>query len=566
MAVINGFLTEGAQGGIANPYTSVAMRGFANEWYPYHSSLRDNDVLGYAMAQWPVEANGSGINGFASGSYSDDFYHRIHVSPPLLGLGNIISTQTQAVTVWNSYFTAVPLAAIEGVVGGVELSGQSEPPLSFNALQVREWQVAVTPDGPAVLNTTLQWVFNNGDIAALIITGNRITAFAWVPDWENGVRERLIFATDILQSPRGVEQRRALRLAPRRELSGDFIIDGAERQAFDLALFGWGSRIWAVPFFPDIQHLTVGVATDDIVIPCDTVDRDFRANGLAMLRSENAFQYETVEIESFNDNSIMLKRPLQNNWPIGTRLYPVRTARITQAERARLTDMAQRVAISFEIAEPCDWPSVFPALTYQGYPVYDQVPEESQDLTSSFASLTLLLDNGSGIPLLTDTSGKAMPVQQHRWLLYGRAERAAFRSLFYALRGRQKPLWLPTHADDLTLVATVTTVATVIDIRAIGYTRFGQAKVGRRDIRIWLHDGTVFYRRITGAAEISSSVERLAIDTALGMTVAPSDVMRISFVQLMRSDSDNLEINHMHDGDGIATAQLVFRGVRDDDL
>src|SRR5690606_35322912 len=117
-----------------------------------------------------------------------------------------------------------------------------------------------------------------------------------------------------------------------------------------------------VPFFPDIQHLTVGVATDDIVIPCDTVDRDFRANGLAMLRSENAFQYETVEIDTFDDDSITLKRPLQNNWPVGTRLYPVRTARITQAERARLTDMAQRVTISFEVAEPCDWSPVFPVL------------------------------------------------------------------------------------------------------------------------------------------------------------------------------------------------------------
>ena len=567
MSIINVFFVNHPVAGISNPYTSVDMRRFDTAWWPAGSSAVGELLASDIDMDWPIDANGHPLNGRLASSYSDDFYHRIHITPSALDLGNIISTQTQAVNIWNAYLTPQQLTSIEGEQEGIELTGQPTPPLTFTALQEREWTVAITPDGPAVLDTQLQWVFSNGDTADLAITGNRITAFTWAPDWANGIRERLIWATDIMQSPRGAEQRRAIRLAPRRELNADLIVDGRERQAFDMAMFGWGARIWAVPIWPEIQLLSSGVDAGALEIPCDTSHLDFRDNGLALLRGETSFHYETVEIQSIAADALTLKRPLQMSWPAGTRLYPARTARLSQVpELARKTDMMQTASVNFEVMEPSDWPAVMPATTYRSFPVYDAVPEESQDLTSSFANLTLLLDNGSAIPRLQDTSGKAMPVLLHRWQLYGRAERAAFRSFLYALDGRRVPVWIPTHADDLTLVATITSNAAVMDIAAIGYTRFAQTKVGRWDIRIWLRDGSVFYRRITAAAEISTEVERLVIDSSFGITITPDDVMRISFLQLVRSDSDSVEIEHVTDSEGVARAQQIFKGVRDDDI
>ncbi|MBN0321821.1 hypothetical protein JTM72_33825, partial [Pseudomonas aeruginosa] len=110
-------------------------------------------------------------------------------------------------------------------------------------------------------------------------------------------------------------------------------------------------------------------------------------------------------------------------------------------------------------------------------------------LTSSYQRLLSTLDNGSAIPRVTDVAGMALPVIGHRWIGMGRAERSAFRSLVYALRGQQKPLWVPTHADDLTLVATVSQLSTALDVRNIGYARFANGRPGRRDIRIELYDG-----------------------------------------------------------------------------
>ncbi|MBN0084789.1 hypothetical protein JTL67_35465, partial [Pseudomonas aeruginosa] len=89
----------------------------------------------------------------------------------------------------------------------------------------------------------------------LVITGNRITAWTLVPDWADGVQESLEWLTELLTSTSGVEQRRSLRLSPRRSFEAEFYAEGRERVLLDLSLAGWGGRIWALPVWPDIQLL-----------------------------------------------------------------------------------------------------------------------------------------------------------------------------------------------------------------------------------------------------------------------------------------------------------------------
>ncbi|SER79167.1 hypothetical protein SAMN04244573_04324, partial [Azotobacter beijerinckii] len=516
---------------------------------------------------WPVEANGRSLAGQRQRAFVDDWYDRIHISPRQLDLGNVVSTQTSTVSLWNAYREPRTLLGVAGLDEGIELSGQLAAPLTFTALQERIWQVGVTPDGAPVLDTALAWTFDNGDEASLRITANRIVAWAFAPDWADGVLERLTWATDILQSESGVEQRRAIRLAPRREFEAPMRVEGRERQLLDMALFGWGARTWALPVWPDIQLLDQPLALGATRIACATAGLDFAVGRLALLRGESAFASEAVEVAGIDASGLDLARPTQQAWPAGARLYPARSAQLLeQPSLTRLTDTAQSAEVRFRLVEPCDWPESLPATLYRGRPVFEQRPDESQDLTASFARLLAELDNGAAIPRVTDVAGRAFPVQGHRWLGMGRAERSALRSLLYALRGRQVPVWLPTHAADLEPVATVTAVATTLDVANVGYTRFGQAKPGRCDIRLELWDGTAFHRRITGSSELSADVERLSIDSPLGVQIEPAEVLRISWLTLCRLDSDSLEIHHETDSEGVANCALVFRGVRDDEF
>ncbi|MEV2064272.1 hypothetical protein ABZQ88_14165 [Pseudomonas aeruginosa] len=519
-------------------------------------------------AHQPVEVIHSSYQAVHQSALEENYYNRLWLTPTTMELGNVVSTQVRPASVWNAYFSPRTLTAIEREdADGITLSGQASPPLGFAALEERTWTVSIGTDGPPVVNARIVWRLQGEPDLVLVITGNRIIAWTFAPDWGDSIVERLSASTNILQSESAVTQRRAMRLAPRREFDANMYAVDRERQLLDMTLFGWGARIWALPIWPDIQLLQEPLAAGSLNIPCGTAGLDFRDGGLAMLRGEDAFTYEVVEVKTVTASGLDLVRPVQAAWGTGSRLYPVRTAQLTeQPTLTRLTDTAQSARVSFLVMEPSSWPEVMPATMYRGRPVLEQRPDESEDLTSSYQRLLSTLDNGSAIPRVTDVAGMALPVIGHRWIGMGRAERSAFRSLVYALRGQQKPLWVPTHADDLTLVATVSQLSTALDVRNIGYARFANGRPGRRDIRIELYDGTVYHRRILTSTELDADTERLAIDAALGRLVEPTDVARICFMALCSAATDVVEIEHVTDSEGVATAALTFKGVRDDEF
>lgn len=569
MAVLQGQLVTGVLGGvIANPHLTDDHWAFewVNQFAPVpFASGAQRAGQNALITHWPVEANGRVIAGQLSRAWLYDWYYRIHVAPQQLDLGNIVSAQSTPIYVWNAWFVPRTLVAVDGLDEGIIVTGQPSPPLLFAPLQEMAWQLTVTPNGEPVLDTVVEWQFDNGNTPGVRVTANRIIGWTFAPDWGDGVRERLTWSTDILQSESAKEQRRSLRQTPRREFEAPMYVEGRERQLLDLALHGWSARTWALPLWHEIQLLQVGIPAAATFIPCETIALDWAEGGLAMLRGESAFASEVVEVEEIWANGLVLKRGTQQAWGPGTRLYPVRSAQLLEEPRlTRLTDMLISADVRFLVVEQSDWPAAMPLTTYRGWPIYDQRPDESEDLTSSLARLLLTLDNGTAIPQYTDTANRGLAVRGHRWIDLGRAARASLRSFLYAMRGRWSAVWVPTHADDLTLVSTVTSVATTIDVAQVGYSRFSNGSPGRRDIRIELYDGTVFHRRIINGAELTPEIEVLTIDAAFGRQILPDDVSRISWMNLMRFDSDVQELEHITDSEGVATWSTVFREVRDE--
>ncbi|MFT0211836.1 hypothetical protein VQ643_04370 [Pseudomonas sp. F1_0610] len=554
------------QGGFTAPQFAKDLYRFAFIEQPYESITLRSPGAAKIKSNLPVLANPHAIKSVRLNAYLDDFYYRIHITPQRLDLGNVVSTQTTDVYVWNAHLTPKTLSKITGTDAGLTVSGQDSLPTLYMPLKERVYQLSVTPDGQPVLDTKVTFDFSD-EFPFVHVTANRIIGWTFSPDWSGNIQERFIWATDILTSETMVEQRRALRLSPRREFDAQMIVHGQERQFLEMALFGWGARIWALPLWHEVQQLDQALDTEVLFIPCQTEDLDFNAQGLAILRGLTAFSYETVEILTVETNGLTLKRPTQQAWPAGTQLYPARSAQLKEApQAARKSDNLQTLAVRFEVSEQNNYSAKMPSAQYRNYPVLEQEPNQSEDLTLSYARLLATLDNGSAIALNEDIGARALPVQGYKKLLHGRKQHAQFKALLYALNGRQKALWIPTFNDDLTLVDTVTSASTVLDIAYIGYSRFGQQRTGRRDIRIELHTGEVFYRRIVASAEQSTTVERLALDSPLGQQIEPHQVRRISWLMLCRSDSDTAEIEHLTDSEGVAQTSLIFRGVRDDEF
>ena len=78
------------------------------------------------------------------------------------------------------------------------------------------------------------------------------------PNWSGGVTERLEWLTDVLPSRVGAEQRRGLRLSPRRSLEFQLLLHGEERTFFDLMLQALGSSDFSrhCPAIDDTSLLT----------------------------------------------------------------------------------------------------------------------------------------------------------------------------------------------------------------------------------------------------------------------------------------------------------------------
>lgn len=531
-------------------------------WYPYSIAIV-NSLETTKIKHGNNQTRPRTIKGQLMPNYFNDFYFRVHIVPTSLELGNIVSSQEHDIYIWNAYFNTKRLTAITGLTEGMVLDGQTAP-YNFTPLQEKHYKLTITPDGAPNIDTDISWVFDS-ESPSIQITGNRVTAFTFRADWSDGVTERLEWSTNILQSESGVEQRSALYTTPRRYFKTDFILHQKERQLFN-NMMSWGAKNWAIPLWPYIQIINRALVKGDSRIDCITKNMDFLENGLVILWRD-PFTYEIVEITTIDNNGLDLRRPLLSDWPQGTRLYPLRVAQFNKTPQlARKTDNLQTVNIEFRLAETSPFEAIPPTTSYLNYPVFELRPEESEDLTNEYQRLLITLDNKMALPLVSDTSGFSFLVLSYKWQALGREDRARYKSLLYYLKGKQKAIWIPSHADDLTVVARIAPSEPLITISECGYSRYAVNDTDKQHIAIYLYSGVVFYRRIMNAALQNDGTEQLTIDSALGQLVEANQIMRVCFMRLCRLNSDRVEIDHITDSEGVAASKITFKRVRDNEL
>ncbi|PZP64178.1 MAG: hypothetical protein DI597_00755 [Pseudoxanthomonas spadix] len=385
------------------------------------------------------------------------------------------------------------------------------------------------------------------------------------PDWGNGVTETLAFSTDVMQaSATASSQHRGTLIAPRRSLGFEIVAYGPERRVADMLLAGHGGE-WLLPIFPDVQWVGGSVEATDEFISCKTAGFDFAVGAKALLwRGLNT--WEVIEVAEIDETGLVLAAPLVNDWAglgiaPGARLYPLRRANLQDGvEEELLSDMAGKRSLTFDVLDACDWPVLDAPTLYLGHPVLTVRPDESENPTASYSRLLQSVDYGTAAPLVHDLPKLALRTQQHRWVLHRRPAHSWFRSLLYTLDGRRVPMWVPSWNSDLKMADAIGAASVYLQVEWVGYTLFGLNQPNRRDIRIELSDGSVFYRRIAASIE-AGDVETLTLDSALGVAVAPGAVRCVSFMALCTLASDSIEIEHATDAAGVATSTTGWTAV-----
>ena len=362
-------------------------------------------------------------------------------------------------------------------------------------------------------------------------------------DWGSGMLERLEWLTDTQTAFDGSESRIRLREFPRRTLEFGYGASGRDRQRFDSFLYGRGAKAFACPIWTDGQDLETPATTGDVLVQVATEHRDFQAGALVFLIGHDG-EFEAAEIKEVNADSVELRQPLASSWAAGVTIYPGRIGRLPPSQAvARFTGdhVLGRFRVSLEGDN--EWAEATESTTYRGLPVMVYEPNWVGNVDTDHLRKLAELDFGTGRRAFYDESKKPEIVQGMRWMLSTRERVAAFKSWAYTRAGKYRALWVPTWVPDLTLISNLGSGGTSFDIVNIGYARQIARGVHRRDLRIELKSGAVYFRRITAAAAVDADSETLSIDSALGVAITPASVNRISFMALSRMEGDGVELS-----------------------
>lgn len=397
-----------------------------------------------------------------------------------------------------------------------------------------------------------------------------LPCWSYPPNWASGILEALEWKSSVATSPKGAEQRRMLRLSPRRFMEFQVVGIGPGRSNLDLAVWAAGGTDWNVPLWWDYARLTAEAAASATAIFMNTAYSEFEAGGLAFVQGPDYETFDVVEIVSVAADRLNIAAPgTTRTWKAGTRVYPMRQAQLTdQPQLTRHNDNVATYQMAWMTTEKNVFQAVAPTETYLGYKVYRTAPNETGALTVQWSRMLAETDNGSAIPYRVDTARYGFARQQHEFFMHGRQGHLDFRKLLYWLRGRVRPAWVPTFSIDMRLVSAVSSLATTLTIVKVGvaaYVHFDTdpdhpeyAYPGRRHIMIHLRDGTSVFALMNDAVDNVDGTETITLSAPVGVAIDPEDILRISFIALMRLDQDRVEINHLTDAAGVSKAVATW--------
>lgn len=408
------------------------------------------------------------------------------------------------------------------------------------------------------------WGRGEERVFALPNADSYLPVFSFRPNRKEPLSEKLAFLTDVLRSSRGAEQRRSLRPTPRRTFETDFLLTGRERTFWDLFFNRLSGGEVTIPLYWETVTTKAALVADVTKrVNFDTTNTEwaYAADDLAILMGKTALDYEVVQITTVDANGINLALPVSRPWPKGTKLLPLRRGVIDDiSEPAHKSAGVATVTAQFRITVANPWtPDADDSPVYEGLPVFLEEPNWVDDLTMEYGREITSFDPGVGLPFQTDSMGRALIGQAHRWFLTGRERLAKFRDLIYRHQGRAGSFWLPTFKADFNLVADIAETDIQIEVENVGYFYTGGPTSGREYIAIKHGGGTILRKVVTVFPGSTPATELLGLDAPVGLALSTGQVRRISFADVARFDTDEFEIVHHGGIDAHHSASAVFR-------
>ena len=490
------------------------------------------------------------------------FFERIHHTPQLIELGNVLTSVVEEIEIYNAYrddsqtFTS----AIANAGAGIEFAGLPSLPAEMSPQSGVVFDVEISTEGPPSIDGTLDFVTDPASFD-IPITGSRVVMFAFQP--ERPILEILKFKTDTIMAADGTEQRISQRLNPRQSFEMALRLpEGDERRRALTLLKGWHHRVFGVPIWWEARPLGADVNSGSSIITVPTAHADFRVGSLAIVWSDSDY-FDALQIASFDGSSITFESNLTHDFDaVATLVMPLRVAYAEAAfDIQRYLNDLQDVRCRFDIidnevgdiADTSNFSSHNSKVMLDDYNLID-----GRTLQDNFHRELQRIDNATAAINQFSTWESSVPVTQKGFLGNSLQDVWEVRELIHALRGSQVSFYLPTFYKDFVVVQDLASTSFLMDIENIGYSGYINGVEPFKSIWIELNNGTIYTRQVESSVVIDANTERLTVDVAWPSLIDKDDIYRVSLLRKVRIADDAIQF--LHELPGTARIRMNIRG------
>lgn len=395
-------------------------------------------------------------------------------------------------------------------------------------------------------------------------------------EWTTGVTVSSEYKTDVQSALTQAEQRYGLMDRPIRSMAVRFMAGGrdlrggiqsarhsAVREASALRAiaqrYSVAKSLW--PLFSDESFLTSAVSSTDLTVPCDTENIRFTAGFRALIVSgptseradgpyyDKGHTVEIVEIASVGSGQLLLSSGLSNDYPAGSRIFPLFEARLIFSLQGNvITDsMVDLTITAIEEVGSTQLPgtkSIGNAIgfdTYQGLPIFDPDIDYAEDPTWGFVRRGQRSDAGlSGYPVAYGSRGLAV----FGFYMNHLSREDAFETIrfFDSRGGRQHPFWLLSPLEDYyDFSGTLTIPGQGVKSAVLRAPGSSIDWTMRPYIFFKKPDGTVYIREIDSVLTGADDIFTITMVDALPESLEPNEVSRVGIAYMARFDQDAIE-------------------------
>lgn len=518
-------------------------------------------ALGTSVDAWPQDAK----LGYQVEDFYDQIFGKVHLTPSHIDVGTITEDTSNSFSIWNTTKADITLATLLATnAEAISITSNDGLYAPIRSMETRYFDANVAMDGGPIIDAT--YVFDFGSVQCdLLITGQRLMAFAFAPDWQSAPTDIFEYKTSIFESYDGTEHRARLREEPRLHKQYQYTVDSAQRRALAAMMYTLQSKRISCPTWTNSATANKP-SVGETVLAADTTNLGL-VEGDSIYIWQNYKTFQVAVVTSISNTTISLKSPIDVDFtgPVTVSKMGVYTMQDSVTVNAITDDLSTlRPTITEDITSNSSVVSTLNAdalISINGTYVFDFSADRSSSIQQTHNRTVDYFDTQvAGFKKIDKTQ---FPSVQQKLFCYlsGKDDIHRFRSFLHAVGGMHKPFFVSTKSTDLEPITDIAADQTTLQVFDVGYSQFMFPDGQRRHLEIKVGKQS-HYVKVINAVKNNDGSETLTLDAPIGVHIENQDVERISFLEHVRFNTDKFEIKYLTQE--IAETTITTRTVKYD--